>query len=201
MEKYPESFTKFFLQFKMTSAMRKIYEFSKLAEEVIEKDLPGDIAEFGVFGGGSALYFYSLFSKKKREKRMHLFDTFSGMPDQLAINQLERSWKGKYKVKLEEVQRNFEGKDVVFYQGLFSETSVEAEDCKFCFVYVDADYYHSIKQSLEFFYPRLVPSGVMCFDDYNFEGVRKAFQEFMPDIKEKLLTFEENRDIAALRKE
>ena len=45
---------------------------------------------------------------------------------------------------------------------------------RFCFVHVDIDMARSVLDCCEFFFPRLVPSGVMIFDDYGFLSTKSA---------------------------
>jgi O-methyltransferase len=71
--------------------------------------------------------------------------------------------------------------NVIFKRGFFPDTAEGLESQKFCFVYLDADLYQSTKDGLDFFYPRMVPGGIIMFDDYgtsNWPGVEKAVREF-----------------------
>ena len=53
------------------------------------------------------------------------------------------------------------------------------DDTRFCFVHLDVDLYSSTKQCLEYFFPRLVPGGILLSHDYSLlAGVRQAFTEF-----------------------
>ena len=52
---------------------------------------------------------------------------------------------------------------------------------RFCLVSLDADLYAPILSGLIFFYPRLVPGGMILLHDYNnerFRGARQAVEEF-----------------------
>ena len=74
-----------------------------------------------------------------------------------------------------------------FHKGFFPDTAGPVADNKFCLVHVDVDIYQSVRDCLEFFYPRLVSGGFMVFDDYegkNCPGVRKAIDEFLVDKPE-----------------
>ena len=44
-------------------------------------------------------------------------------------------------------------------------------------MHVDVDVYQPTRDSIEYFYPRLVPNGVIVCDDYNWPGARKAIEE------------------------
>ena len=60
------------------------------------------------------------------------------------------------------------------------------------FVHIDVDLYGSVKDCCEFFYDRMVPGGVMIFDDYGFERYidagKKAVDEFFEDKPEEVFS-------------
>ena len=58
---------------------------------------------------------------------------------------------------------------------------------KFKFVHLDVDNYQPYKESLEFFYDKMVPGGIILFDDYDCDccpGANKAVDEFFSDKPE-----------------
>jgi O-methyltransferase len=71
-------------------------------------------------------------------------------------------------------------------KGYFPDTSGVAENEIFALVNLDADLHHPTSAALEFFYPRLVPGGVIFIHDFNYkwEGIRKAVNEFSGKIPE-----------------
>jgi O-methyltransferase len=148
--------------------------------------LKGDIAEIGVYRGGTAtiLGHYA----DKTGKQLHLFDTFQGMPETDA----KKDWhkKGDFSdTSLEQVKANLSSvRNVNFHQGFFPGTAGPVKDSIFCFVHVDVDIYQSVKDCCEFFYPRLQAAGAMLFDDYGkytCPGALKAVDEFFADKPEK----------------
>jgi hypothetical protein len=58
-------------------------------------------------------------------------------------------------------------------------------------VNVDVDLYEPTRDSIEFFYSRLVPGGLLLFDDYGSEmqspGAARAIDEFMAEGPEPLI--------------
>jgi hypothetical protein len=82
--------------------------------------IPGDVAEFGTFKGGSAnLIAQELINKRKK---LHLFDTFCGMP---SVSIKDNHWKqGMFgNTSIEAVKEKFSIYDFVeIHQGLFKET-------------------------------------------------------------------------------
>ena len=112
----------------------------------------GDIAEAGVYKGGSA----KLICEAKGDKTLHLFDTFEGLPELYAIDDPKQFHKGQYSVTCAEV-KNFLKKyqNVYFYEGLFPSTAEPIKNNFFSFVHLDLDLYEATLNSLEFFYPRM----------------------------------------------
>lgn len=153
--------------------------------------LEGDIAEFGSYRGGSAgLILRSI----PTVKRLHVFDSFEGMPDVSTEDNFHK--KGDFSDTVEDRVRaglDSIGNNFVMHVGFFSKTIPEFPDPdeKFCLSHIDADLYDSILDALEFTYPRMVQGGVMIFDDYgapSCEGAKKAVDEFFADKPETVVT-------------
>jgi len=152
-----------------------LHQFAKQASA-----LPGDLAEVGVYKGGTAKLL-ALTTALRAKKTVHLFDTFAGMPPaDAAVDCHHEGDLGD--TSLSAVQRHLRDCDNVrFYPGFFPDTAGPIENLRFCLVHVDADIYQSVKDSCTFFYPRMESGGIMVFDDYGFPscpGARKAVDEF-----------------------
>lgn len=150
----------------------------------------GDVAELGVYKGGSAKLLSLVFNRKAVEKRIFLFDTFSGMPRTNPNKDLHS--QGDFgDTSIEDVQ-TFLGdcNNIVLSKGRFAETLHSVDAYRFCYVHVDCDIYSSVMECCQFFYPRLSPGGIMIFDDYGFiscPGARLAVDEFFADKREPLV--------------
>jgi O-methyltransferase len=145
--------------------------------------VPGDIAEVGVYRGGSA----RLMCQVRGNRALHLFDTFEGLP---STDQLDaRFGAGQYAASFEKVQNYLSAfPDVHIYKGLFPVTSGPIVDKRFSFVHLDADLYRPTHDSLEFFYSRVNAGGMFLIHDYLWaEGVRKAVREFFAPRPETIL--------------
>jgi len=143
--------------------------------------VPGSVAELGVFRGGSAKLLSRVLARSAPDKRLHLFDTFEGLP----VHDPERDAhrKGELNETSFEEVKEFLGdsKQLEWHQGLFSNTFPQVSEERFCLVHVDADLYASVWECCEFFYPRMSPGAVLLFDDYGFvscPGAREAVDEF-----------------------
>jgi len=144
-----------------------------------QSKLEGDMAEVGVYQGGSA----KLICETKGKNTLHLFDTFEGLPKVSDIDTTfgKKTWTaGQFNnTSLESVKnylRNYP--NVHLYKGTFPDTATDIIEKKFSFVNLDVDLYQSTKDCLEFFYPRLVIGGVILTHDYHSDGVNRAFKEF-----------------------
>jgi hypothetical protein len=140
------------------------------------RHLEGDMVEVGVYAGSTA----KLICEAKGDKRLHVCDTFSGLPAPTAEDGgVEK--EGFFAWDLDSIQRYLSGYPHVEYHVGFCPDSVRGvlDDKRFCFVHLDVDLYSSTKQCLEYFFPRMVPGGVLVSHDYSvLEGVRSAFEEF-----------------------
>jgi len=140
--------------------------------------LQGEMAEVGVYKGGSA----RLIAKTCPNKIVHLFDTFSGIP--YADAAVDSHKKGNFSDTSVEAVRNFlfDCDNVILYPGIFPSTADWVKDKQFCFVHIDVDVYQSVRECLEFFYSRTIRGGIILLDDYQWEkcpGVEKAVTEFL----------------------
>ncbi len=143
----------------------------------------GDYAEVGVFKGATA----KAISESKKNKHLHLFDTFEGLPK--TRKKLDRRYKtNMFKSNYDRVKSKLSVyKNVHIYKGLFPETAGPVVDKKFSFVHLDVDLYESTRDSLEFFYPRMSKGGILISHDYHADGVKKAFTDFFKDKKEHVI--------------
>jgi O-methyltransferase len=134
------------------------------------------MAEVGVFQGSSA----RIICEAKRQRPLHLFDTFSGLP-QPGEKDKRLLKRGQYSGSLATVTnllRAYSG--VHLHPGEFPGSATGLEDMRFGFVHLDVDLYASTLSSLEFFYPRMAPGGVILTHDYStLPGVAQAFTDFL----------------------
>ncbi len=147
--------------------------------------IKGDIAEVGVFQGGSA----KLICEAGGDlKEIHLFDTFEGLP-YVTEKDSPKFFIGKYAAQFEVVKvylKNY--RNISLYKGIFPETAEKIKSKKFSFVHLDVDVYQSTLDCLEFFYKRMVKGGIILSHDYISDmGVKKSFDEFFKDKPEPII--------------
>lgn len=148
--------------------------------------LDGDIAEVGVFKGGSA----KLICEAKGEKVLHLFDTFEGLPDICEMDDPEQVGKGQCLSSFETVKKYLEKYPYVYiYKGIFPSTADPVKNKRFSFVNLDVDLYESTLNCLEFFYYRMNAGGIIISHDYTFHtGVKKAIDGFFEEKPEPVIS-------------
>jgi O-methyltransferase len=140
--------------------------------------LDGAMAELGVFQGSSA----QIICEAKKDRPLYLFDTFAGLPDP-GRNETGFLKKGQFYASLPKVQRLLRAYDKVsFYPGEFPNSAANIPVTRFSFVHLDADLYSSTLAGLEYFYPRMLPGGIIMTHDYStLPGVARAFAEFISE--------------------
>ena len=144
-----------------------------------QTSLEGDLAEVGVYQGGSA----KLICETKKEKKLYLFDTFTGLPD-VSYDDThfgEKHWYDNEfaNTSVESIKKLLKKYDNVYIvKGTFPESGKEIIDKKFCFVHLDVDLYKSTIDSLRFFFPKMIAGGIILIHDYHSDGIQKAFREF-----------------------
>jgi hypothetical protein len=167
------------------SAERKYFLRSLLP---LADELPGDTAECGVWNGASSWFICDHFAGSG--KTHHGFDSFEGLPEPAALD--GGYWRrGDCFATEADARATLSEFPAKLYRGWIPERFAEVEDRRFCFVNVDVDLYEPTRDSIEFFYPRLVPGGLLLFDDYGSEmqspGAARAIDEFMAERPEPLI--------------
>ncbi|MCW2240995.1 TylF/MycF family methyltransferase [Azospirillum canadense] len=160
-------------------------ELAKLTDGV-----PGAFAECGVHAGASAIHLAHFIRERGQPRDLHLFDSFQGLSP--PTQEDGACWReGDLAVGIEVVQRNLTGfSGVHLHAGWIPERFPEVADRQFAFVHIDVDLYEPTWQSLEFFYPRLAPGGLLVCDDYGFAtcpGATKAMDTWFADRPEAIV--------------
>ena len=154
------------------------------------RDLEGDIAEVGVWKGGSAKVICEI---KGDNKSLYLFDTFEGMPDGLINPEKDRWREGSHTdTSLDQVKEYLKNYNKVYFlkglvpNSIYQDKTYSVKDKKFCFVHLDVDLYQSTLDALKFFWPRMTQGGRIVSHNYNLSaegggdtpGVKAAFLEY-----------------------
>lgn len=168
----------------------RFYNFWLQIERIKQANIAGAFVELGVYKGETAKMIHEM----APDRTLYLFDTFEGFDSKdLAI---ENGTDKKYNTKefadttLDAVVKYIDGNEnVQFIKGYFPETLSEiAENC-FALIHLDADLYKPTLDALKHFYPLLSKGGIIIIHDYNhnWDGVRKAVDEFKTIINEPII--------------
>ena len=153
-----------------------------------QADMEGELAEVGVYQGGSA----KLICEVKRDKDLYLFDTFTGLPEVSEDDTHfgEKHWyENEFSNTSEEAIKKLLSRyqNVHIMKGIFPESGKAIIEKKFCFVHLDVDLYKSTIESLRFFFPRMVKGGIIMVHDFHSDGIQKAFKEFKNENEIRLI--------------
>jgi O-methyltransferase len=167
-------------------SFREVYNLWRYGR--ISLSVPGDFAEVGVFRGGGA----RVLKEVKNGRLLHLFDTFSGMPETDPMRDTTHKAGDFADASLEAVQRYLGTEGIRYYPGFFPDTTIGHEESlrRFAFVHLDVDIYQSTLDALRFFYPRVSRGGMLVTHDYSAQscpGVAAAYDEFFADKAERVL--------------
>jgi hydrogenase maturation factor len=142
----------------------------------------GSLAELGVYQGQSSalLSFYA----KKFGRKIYLADTFQGFAEQQFEEAMGDGKKAAFKDISLEAARAVVGDyaGIRWVVGMFPDSVTEEmlEDT-YAFVSIDCDIYEPIAEGLKFFWPRMVPGGIIFVHDYSsgfWPGATRAVDEF-----------------------
>lgn len=149
--------------------------------------LSGDIVECGVWRGGMSIFLTKLFP----DKTIWVCDSYEGCQD-AALGKYqfdrERHTLGMYAISLEEVKDNFKKYDaltsnVSFLKGWVRDT-LRPETCpikEIALLRVDVDSYSATLETLEYLYDKVVPGGMIVFDDASLQEGHAAMQIWFKD--------------------
>lgn len=178
----------------------------------VRRGIEGDLAECGVWRGGSVLaMILALQDLGVEGRRIHLFDTFEGMTEPTAADtspfhppasEIWRESGGRPwgdllfdgEINSEDAVREVLGSSgypaelLEFVRGPVEETLPASAPERLALLRLDTDWYESTRHELEHLYPRLAVGGVLIIDDYgHWEGARRAVDEYFANEAEPIL--------------
>jgi hypothetical protein len=179
-------------------------------------DLPGDIVELGVYRGATLMAFANFMEIRNmgdRHKKVIGFDNFAGFGaiDEKDGQVSEKEDKrvggfdsGNFETPLRDAIAIFDQDRFIPYKprvhlvkGDIEETLPryfeENSGIRLSLVHFDVDLYRPTLVGLEHMWPRVVPGGVVIFDEYGippWEGESKAVDEYFADKTVKIRRFD-----------
>ncbi|HYW00592.1 MAG TPA: TylF/MycF/NovP-related O-methyltransferase [Candidatus Acidoferrum sp.] len=174
--------------------------------------LEGDVIECGVFRGGSLVEIACRLRELGSNKKIFGVDTFEGhpfqseedVPDDGRVVHRTGLFADNHLDQVQKCLKEASLTNVTLLKGLVGEVLPQqfGED-KFCFAHLDLDLYLSTRDALAFIAPRLVPGGVIVFDDYggfDSPGVTKAVNELLGDTSVQITVRSKDGNQAFWRK-
>ncbi len=155
--------------------MRQFLYFSRLFDRV--KGLPGDVVECGVGQGNTLSMLACLIGSEARFpcRRLWGFDSFEGFPEPSEFDVSPRNpQKGEWKIGEEAVESllkesgitgSYPALEIHTVKGMLGET-LPSYNGEIAFLHLDVDLYEGYRDGLQHLYPKLVPGGVIAFDEY-----------------------------------
>ena len=161
----------------------RFLQMGLLAQEIERKNIPGAIAELGVYQGN----FTQFISRAFNDRRFYLFDTFEGF-DRGQISKDTNTYNAQghdfsdtsVNQVLQKIDENCTC-EVIVRKGFFPATAEGLEEETFAFVSIDVDLYDPTLDGLRYFYPRLAMGGYIMVHDLmadRYKGCRAAVYEF-----------------------
>ena len=167
--------------------VNRLVNIQKCLFDVIERGVPGDFIETGVWRGGACIFAATIFKMLKiKDRKVWVCDSFQGLPKPdpkypVDNNDPHHSYSA-LNVSLEDVQQNFRrfnllNHNVEFVKGWFCDTLPNL-DSKFSVVRLDGDMYGSTMDGLDNLYAKLSPGGYLIVDDYGLPGAYAAVNDY-----------------------
>ena len=188
--------------FTMTS-MARLVALRDAVDYLVSNNISGDIAECGVWRGGSMMLIAKLLLDRKDTSRtLYLYDTFEGMSaptdadktldGRKAAQLLGENEKGNGKwghgiwcyASIEDVKNNLEStgypaEKIRYVKGKVEDTIPKTLPGPLALLRLDTDWYESTKHELEHLFPLVASKGILILDDYGvWQGARKAVDEY-----------------------
>ncbi len=170
--------------------MKRLDNIQVCVEDVLEKQIPGDLIETGVWRGGATIFMRAILrAHEVTDRVVWVADSFEGLPPPDTEAYPEDAGDPHYQyqdlaVSLEQVIANFAKYDLLddqvkFLKGWFRNTLPTAPIEKLAVLRLDGDMYESTMEALVALYPKLVPGGYLIVDDYGaIPGCRQAVQDY-----------------------
>jgi O-methyltransferase len=172
--------------------IKRLNNIKDLLTDVIQKGIPGDFLEAGIWRGGALIFARGVLDAFNCKNRSVIgCDSFQGLPppniQKYPLDVGDTLHTVKYlAVSQEEVKNNFikfglyDEKTVKFVPGFFSESLKGALPFdKLAILRLDSDMYGSTIETLNALYDKVSPGGYIIIDDYALPGCHHATNDFL----------------------
>lgn len=170
-----------------TDPIGRLYLKRTFASEVFQRQIEGDIVSCGACNGGTAalLAHTALTRRNSRPRHTWLFDSFEGMPEPGDEDGAE-SWldTGERLGSIDACRQAMKQIGVgsshyTIVPGWFEQTYPNNNVDRISVLHIDVGQHDAELISLQAFYDRVEPGGLILLDDYgSWSGCRKAIDSF-----------------------
>lgn len=179
-ELYDASLTRF----EQKCGLRDYLDLYQLLQSLLEREVPGDVVEFGSYQGHSGWLIGTTLKALGSAKPIHLFDTFESFPSESAG--IDYFWSNTHHVHLDEVRHKLADLDTVrLVPGEFERTVPDSAIEQIALAYIDCDSYRAVSYLANaLFEDRISAGGFMVFEDYGHPallGCRLAVHEYFDE--------------------
>lgn len=162
----------------------RLAHVQQCVEQALADDVPGDLAEAGVWRGGTVIFLRALLAVHGvTDRSVWAIDSFAGLPGSEESGAFGEPECAALGVPLPEVQENFRrygmlDDQVKFLEGWFADSLPGAPVEKLAVLRLDGDLYQSQRDALAYLYPKLSPGGYVIIDDAHLAGCARAVREY-----------------------
>lgn len=157
--------------------LKRLDNLQFCVEDVIQKNVPGDLIEAGVWRGGATIFMRAILKAYRvNDRNVWVADSFQGLPmpdpEKYPADQGDNLYTHtQLAISLEDVKSNFVKYDLLddqvrFLEGWFRDTLPVAPIKKLAVIRLDGDMYESTMDGLVSLYPKLSVGGYLIVDDY-----------------------------------
>jgi len=194
--------------YSMTSVER-LYALWTAVRYLIDANVPGAFVEAGVWRGGSVMLMAKeILRMGVPPRELWLYDTFSGLPEpdaeldvDILGNRAVDGWRPRSfdddssiwayadetEVRANMASTGYPVTHQQYVVGKVEETLPGRTPKSIALLRIDTDWHASYAHVLETLYDRVVPGGIVIFDDYgHFKGARHAVDDFLAKRRIKL---------------
>lgn len=167
------------------SSRETVQSSYSIAEMALRNGVRGDFVECGVFAGAQcAAMARAIMDCGAKGRRVHLFDTFTGIP---AGGEHDVNWTHpagtsacpKWQVEQYMEYWRIPPDMLVYHEGLFRDTIPASGIGEIAVLRLDGDLYESTMDTLHGLYSRVSKGGWVIVDDFSLPGCRKAVIDYL----------------------
>lgn len=198
---------------------------------IVENKIPGSFVECGCGNGNFEIVWINELKRLNEKRHILMYDTFAGLTEPcekdytvkesnqyvMSNDEVITTWKSQKRSEKENAWCNWSLETVKHilreYQydesylhyvvGDVRETLMQKENLpeQIAMLRLDTDWYDSSKVELEQLYPKVVPGGIVIFDDYyHWNGQQVATDEYLATLDPKPTVVNVNMKVAAIFK-